>query len=246
MKGHESVAHALMCGRLISAQRLRGKLCDAFMVCVQELNYKEDPEDGLFWMDKNDFFNHYWTMSVCMVNTKGKAPIKLPPDDPDDPKRKARKDLKRIAELVEALVGDYVMVCEGYVPSIGVESNLLVLICKVAGGLLNSNLTLYCSISLSVRLKNVSITREGMVNVRINDGRDSGVLSSDDVLVSVCVRTKWSDCADPCIPKLHGLVVTTRCRMTKISMSLKRRAISHCMLFQKLLGIGFQAGFEWK
>jgi len=67
--------------------------------CVQELNYKEDPEDGLFWMDKNDFFNHYWTMSVCMVNTNGRVSADKLAD-----KRQAvvSKDKPQAGKLVEA------------------------------------------------------------------------------------------------------------------------------------------------
>ena len=83
------------------------------MMVWQELDYKEDPEDGLFWMEKSDFFNYFWSIQVCMVNTKGKARIKPPSDDPDDPKRKSRLELKRMVEVVKALVGDYMMVCEG-------------------------------------------------------------------------------------------------------------------------------------
>ena len=34
---------------------------------MQVLCYEEDPEDGLFWMAKDDALSHFWTFTVCML-----------------------------------------------------------------------------------------------------------------------------------------------------------------------------------
>jgi len=57
------------------------------VVHVQELNHTEDPDDGLFWMSKEEAFLHFWSFQVCMVGGKPRVQKNLITDT----KRAARK-----------------------------------------------------------------------------------------------------------------------------------------------------------
>ena len=37
---------------------------------LQELGYTPDPDDGLFWMAKEEAFAHFWGFTVCMYSAE--------------------------------------------------------------------------------------------------------------------------------------------------------------------------------
>ena len=57
------------------------------LVFVQELNHTEDPNDGLFWMSKDETFLHFWSFEVCMVGDKPR----IQPNQISDARRAARE-----------------------------------------------------------------------------------------------------------------------------------------------------------
>jgi len=69
----------------------------------QELAYTPDPDDGMFWMTKEDAFLHFWTFDVCKVQTAGK----IPPPVITDKKRFERAQKKNHSSGIEAFVGTF-------------------------------------------------------------------------------------------------------------------------------------------
>ena len=73
---------------------LPGYTCVAHK-CTQELEYAEDPDDGLMWMDKMECFDHFFNFYVCKADTNGKRG----PTPISNTKRNARQTQRGITRF---------------------------------------------------------------------------------------------------------------------------------------------------
>lgn len=69
----------------------------------QELNHTEDPDDGLFWMAKEDAFKYFWSFTVCMTTDTSE---RRPESEITDAQRQQRKALREQTSGMKQIAGD--------------------------------------------------------------------------------------------------------------------------------------------
>ena len=66
------------------------------------LNHTEDPDDGLFWMAKEDVFKFFWSFTVCMMTDTS---ARRPESEITDAQREQRKALREQTSGVKQETG---------------------------------------------------------------------------------------------------------------------------------------------